>query len=333
MACPIRIAAGSGASPRAGGIVPLWAAAAAVLLLPRPAAATCGAEFCSINTDWDVQAPLTEAGTRVDLRFEYIDQDQPRSGRHEVGVGELPRHHDEERTVNRNYILAVDHKFNSNWGIGVTVPLVDRDHRHIHNHMGAQVPEAWDFTELGDIRVVGRYQVLGNNPENSYGALAGLKLPTGEFDLRNDEGAVAERSLQPGTGTTDAIVGAFYHDVAPWHDSTWFAQALYQQPLNERDDYKPGYQLHLDLGTAYQATDRLALLLQLNGSWKGRDSGDEAERGDSGSWKVAVSPGASYAVGERVSLYGFVQLPLYQYVNGVQLTADWALVLGVSARF
>ena len=33
------------------------------------------------------------------------------------------------------------------------------------------------------------------------------------------------------------------------------------------------------------------------------------------------------------SVYGFLQLPLYQYVNGVQLTADWSIVAGVSARF
>ena len=35
----------------------------------------------------------------------------------------------------------------------------------------------------------------------------------------------------------------------------------------------------------------------------------------------------------RLQAYGFVQLPLYQYVNGVQLTADWALAAGLSVRF
>jgi hypothetical protein len=33
------------------------------------------------------------------------------------------------------------------------------------------------------------------------------------------------------------------------------------------------------------------------------------------------------------AFYSFVQLPLYQYVNGVQLTADWAFVAGASVRF
>jgi hypothetical protein len=34
-----------------------------------------------------------------------------------------------------------------------------------------------------------------------------------------------------------------------------------------------------------------------------------------------------------VQLYAFAQLPLYQYVNGVQLTANRAFVAGISTRF
>ena len=45
-----------------------------------------------------------------------------------------------------------------------------------------------------------------------FGLSFGLKLPTGEFDVRNAMGALAERSLQPGTGTTDLLLGAFYSD-------------------------------------------------------------------------------------------------------------------------
>lgn len=46
-----------------------------------------------------------------------------------------------------------------------------------------------------------------------------------------------------------------------------------------------------------------------------------------------LSPGASYVLTEKLQVYGFPQLPLYQYVNGVQLTADWAVVAGLSTRF
>lgn len=51
-----------------------------LLLLPMAAAASCGSAFCSINTDWDSQAPWQDAATRLDLRMEYIHQDQLRAG-------------------------------------------------------------------------------------------------------------------------------------------------------------------------------------------------------------------------------------------------------------
>jgi hypothetical protein len=47
---------------------------------------------------------------------------------------------------------------------------------------------------------------------------------------------------------------------------------------------------------------------------------------------VFLSPDASYALTTYVQLYGFVQLPLYQYVNGTQLTADWSAVAGIGVR-
>ena len=87
------------------------------------------------------------------------------------------------------------------------------------------------------------------------------------------------------------------------------------------------------MGYRYSATDRLTLMLQLNALYKDRDKGDEAEPDDSGGKFVFVSPGLSYVVVKNVQLYGFVQLPVYQYVNGVQLTADWAAVAGISTRF
>ena len=48
---------------------------------------------------------------------------------------------------------------------------------------------------------------------------------------------------------------------------------------------------------------------------------------------VFVSPGLSWNFSRDAQLYGFVQLPIYQAVNGVQLTARWSALAGVSLRF
>src|SRR5690349_16132531 len=62
------------------------------MLLPGYAQAGCGSTFCALNTQWETQGAWNEPGTRLDLRLEYIDQDQPRHGSDKVSLGEIPGH-------------------------------------------------------------------------------------------------------------------------------------------------------------------------------------------------------------------------------------------------
>src|SRR5438045_2605341 len=107
------------------------------------AAASCGSAFCMVNTNWNAQGAWIEPGARLDLRYEYIDQDQPRAGRRAVGVGEIPQHHDEIRTINRNWLGTFDYTFNDKWGVSATLPFGGRDHSHIHHHGGQDLMETW----------------------------------------------------------------------------------------------------------------------------------------------------------------------------------------------
>jgi hypothetical protein len=305
-------------------------------VIPSLAVASCGSAFCTVNSNWTSESAMIEPGATLGLRYEYINQNQPRSGNDNVAVGQIPHHHDEVSTVNRNLLATYSYTFNSQWGISVTAPIVDRDHLHIHNHQGEQIPERWDFRELGDVRVVGRYQLpyVGDPLKPSTtGVTFGLKLPTGRTNIANEDGDVAERSLQPGTGTTDAIIGAYYHQKLPELNSAWFAQTQYQHALNSHDAFKPGDQFGIDVGYRHGLTDKLGALVQVNFLVKRRDSGAQAEPEDSGGRFLSVSPGLSYAVSDKVQIYGFFQKPVYQHVNGVQLTANKAFVVGVSGRF
>ena len=298
--------------------------------------ASCGAAFCSVNTDWTSEATGLAEGSVFDLRYEHIRQDQPRAGSRRVAVGQLRRHHDEMSTLNRNLVGTFTHTFANGFGLSVSAPYVDREHLHIHNHRGALIPERWDFREFGDVRITGRYQrALGGSDAapRVAGVTFGVKLPTGKTDVANAGGDGAERTLQPGTGTTDLILGAVFHQQLPASGASWFAQAQWQQPLNSHDGYRPGAQLTADLGYAHPLADKLDGIVQLNVIAKRRDRGAEAEPADTGSRSVFLSPGLSLRLTDALRVYGFVQQPLYQYVNGVQLTARRAFVLGASTRF
>lgn len=314
----------------------LSAAAGLLVALASPAQASCGSAFCSINTDWGAGTTGLSEGSTLDLRYENIRQDQPRAGSRKIAVGAIPHHHDEVSTLNRNLVATYSHTWASGWGISATLPFVDRDHLHLHNHRGAQIPEQWNFREVGDVRVTGRYQRYLEGSDAAprmAGMFLGLKLPTGRTSISNAAGDVAERSLQPGTGTTDLIAGAIYHQQLAASGAAWFAQAQLQAPLNSHDNFRPGAQLALDVGYAHPFTERLSGVVQLNALAKRRDSGSEAEPADSGGRSLFLSPGLSYKLGEMFRIYGYYQHPLHQHVNGVQLTAARAVVLGVSTRF
>ena len=313
------------------------AAAIALASLPHGASASCGAAFCLVNTDWSAQGSWVEPGVRFDLRFETVDLDQPRSGADRVSVGQIPRHHDEVETKNRNWVANIDWSPAAAWGLNLSIPYVDRDHVHIHNHHGARVLETWNFRELGDVRVQARHELFGSRetPEHqsSVGVMLGVKLPTGKHDVANADGDLAERTLQPGTGTTDVLLGAYWHGMAPMNDVSWFTRVQGVIPASTRDGFKPGRQVSADAGARYAIGRDVGLMLQLNYGDKGRDHGPEAEPEDSGQRQLFVSPGISWNLGRSAQLYAFAQFPIYQRVNGVQLTADWSALAGVSWRF
>lgn len=300
-------------------------------------AASCGSAFCSVNTSWTTESALIGTGSVLDLRIEYIDQDQLRSGSSSVTEDEAgERHHQELETINRNYLLTFSHSFGSPWGVWILAPLVDREHSHLHHHHGEELPEAWSFTDFGDASLIGRYRLPVHGTAErqvTAGINFGLQLPTGRTDVVNREGVQAERSLQPGTGTTGAVIGAYLQHRLPAHGSIWFAQVNYRHALESDQGYRPGSRLGLDVGYSHNFGDRLGAVIQLNLVMRGRDEGPAAEPEDSGGEDLSLSPGLNYTLGRVWQAYGYLQLPLYQHVNGVQLTADWAVVTGMSRRF
>ncbi len=301
-------------------------------LLPTLGHASCGASFCASDSQWD--GPAFGAGTRMDLRLEYINQNQPMHAREKLSVGDVRQHHDEARTINRNLLLSADHGLGNDWRLAWHLPVISRSHDHLHNHHGAAIPQAWEIEAVGDARILLQRR-LGSQSDATPGIAWGLKLPTGSFNERNGEGLLAERSLQPGTGTTDLVLGYFYHSrtLTGTRPLSWFAQAYYQAPLSARADYAPGFRLSVDTGVAMPIAQHWEGVVQLNALARGRDQGDEAEPLNTGGSFLWVSPGIGWKLNRQSQLYGFVQLPLYQRVNGVQLTAPWAATLGYRHQF
>lgn len=321
----------------------VFAAGALLLLLslhPEAALASCGSSSCPI----DLHAlQFGDGKFSLDLSFHYIDQDQPRIGGRRAHIGEITSDHDEIRTINRLTAVQLSYSLNERFQIAVTLPYVSRSHEHFDNE-NARI-ERWNFADVGDAAVQGRVRLLASE-HSSLWLTGGVKLPTGTRRETGSSGEDAEVTIAPGTGSTDALFGVTYQsgvlrDTALQGELGHTTLVPYFIALNARingqgtHDYRRGHELQLNAGTEYPLTSALHLLGQINSRMLGKDEvGQTNENRDlTGGRYVYLSPGLRVLLPGKTSAYAFVQLPVYQHVNGLQLTSKTNYVAGIRKSF
>lgn len=311
------------------------------------ACASCG---CTLSSDWENLGFSSSSGVKLDVRYDYLNQNQLRSGASTISSNAASQRanngapQEVEKFTRNNYLtIGVDYSINQNWGVNVQLPYIDRNHSTLGTASDGTTPgpDGGQYksstSNIGDIKVIGRYQ--GFTPEHNFGLLFGLKLPTGSHaetgastDPNNPSAAAIDRGLQPGTGTIDALFGAYYLNAFN-KDWDYFTQAVVQTALNTRDEYKPGNSLNLNLGLRYTGFEDITPQLQMNARFVANDTGANADTFSTGGTLVYLSPGATVRVNKELKLYSFVQIPIYQDVNGVQLAPRWTASLGLNYAF
>jgi len=298
------------------------------------AALGCSVCGCSLSSDWAAQGYTTTPGLDASVRFEYFAQSDLRSGTNGVNRTAYAFPNDQEiqqRTLNRNTWLDLNYVVDSSWAISALVPWHDRFHTTVV--AGDTDISTSRASGVGDVRLLARWQDV--KPSGSFGLQFGLKLPTGRFDQNFSAGPQAggplDRGLQLGTGTTDVIAGVSWF-ARPATELGTFAQATLQQPLTARADFLPSTSLTLSGGVRWLNTSRFTPQLQLNLKTEGREHGAEADTPNSGGTLAYLSPGVTAEISTTSNAFVFVQLPVYQRVNGLQLEPKWLLSVGLRWR-
>ena len=323
----------------------------ALAVAASPAArASCGSASCPIDSN-ALNLP-DPGGWSVDLSFQYIDQDQPRIGTDSAEVGEIPSEHDEVRTLNRATALALHRAFGPGLLLGVVVPYQNRFHQHIaheeepaekHGGEDGEV-EQWDLDGIGDVLLDGQWRAWSAG-RTSLWLTGAVKLPTGKDDATNGE-EIAEVPIQTGSGSTDVVVGGIVRGsvvrktaqegpMGGFAAVPWFVSTTFRRNGSGRDDYRIGSEWQLNGGGAYPLGSRADLMLQLN--WRYRQKDDVGTSGEdpelTGGKYLFLSPGVRFVVHWPWALYAYVQQPLYQDVNGLQLTARRNWLFGAQGRW
>ncbi len=342
------------------------AAAAAATPLAAWACATCG---CSLSSD--IQAGYstgysTGSGWQVSLLDSYIDQSQLRTGSHAVSPAQVAAINDaggsqevERQTVNNYVTLGVGYSPNMNWNFNLQLPYIDRYHTTYGNATTDQLAPSdvskASLDDIGDAKLIASYQ--GLLPTHNLGVQLGVKLPTGNYGGQNTAtgatvgrhpvffstgpngalGQALDTALQPGTGSTDIIVGAYYAQAVSQDFDAFvngqFEVAVQEQLTGLNQNFRPGNLGNLSTGMRYMHSATWTPQVQVDISHKSPDQGALADDFDTAGTVVYLTPGVTVAVTPAARIYGFVQVPVASWLEGYQMFPRWTGNLGISYAF
>jgi hypothetical protein len=330
----------------------------ALALLPLAAmndALACAACGCTLSKDWGTQGVSMTPGFTAGLSYDYINQNQQRYGSGTASASQINSvwgsgNEVEDYTVTRTTTASLNYSSDT-WGVDTLLPFVQRTHGTFgafdattNNVPSPALSTAYASSSdngIGDIRVIGRY--TGFSADKTTGIIAGIKLPTGSTNATFNDGVTPlDRSLQIGTGSTDLILGGFITGAIAEYG--WFAQGTAQHVVATKSiagaDYHPGDAYSLNTGIRYAKFGaKFTPMLQLNYIHRQADSGAGAtydvnnNNPLTGGTLVYLAPGALVRVGGGTSVYGFIQLPVYQNVTSLQLSPRYTLSVGIQQSF
>lgn len=315
------------------------------------ALASCGSASCFLITG--TEAGVQPKGKLVvDLRYAYAPSNAPDgglSGRVAAVDQERRRvildEHQEHRTIAETTILDINYGLTDRVTLEVTVPYRKIKHSHVievgETNGGAGDFESFQDAGLGDIRVTGKYNFLPTL-RNLIVLGLGVDLPTGDSHANNSLSRLQEPTLQLGRRTW-GIVASIYqsYEVIP-HRLSQFASASYRHGFTGANSYRFGDEYILTGGMNLKTLNIVTLTGQFNWRYIVHDEftgdlrralflGDAGFPGDpevidpvvkrrpvpnTGSTFLAFSPGISFALSDRASLYFHVQVPIARDFNG-----------------
>ncbi len=296
-------------------------------------ACACGCGVFDVGTS----SMLPEGpGGMAFFDFDYQDQNHNWSG-----SSRAPSANNDDKEIITSFATAgVQYMFDRSWGIEGEVPYVNRTFKTTDHSTAADGSDiansvALSWGDIGDIRVKGIY--TGFSPDLSTGVTFGFKLPTGSYTHHDALGNI-DRDSEIGTGSTDALLGAFHRQhLMSGSPFSWVVQTQLDLPLLTRDQYKPGLEVDASAGIYYSGWSlggvKITPIAQVIGSERTSDGGpNSASPVASGYQRILLSPGIEVKM-HPVSVYADVELPVYQYYTGNQLVSSALFKLSVGYHF
>lgn len=189
---------------------------------------------------------------------------------------------------------------------------------------------------FGDLTLQGRYLLYQSIfPEKRWTIGIGARIPVGAFHESID-GVQIPISLQPSGGALKFQASTYYFYKPLRKSLSWFAFALYEHSNTIREGYLVhhyGDYVQISGGCNKHFKERWDVSSRLKTEWRGKDIRDEnVVVESSGSVLLMLAPAVSYQIPGDWFLIVSMDIPLYKYVQGMQLTKFGSFQVGISKR-
>ncbi len=254
-----------------------------------------------------------------------------------VDDNEVLRNDPRSRT-GQNLMLKIDYALNKKIAFSAILPYV--------NQARESFSQAEVSNGLGDLTLLAQYNFQTkpktsisflNKPMNNFGLALGIKVPTGKIFHDDDRGVVLSPDMQSGSGSYDFLIRTFHQknhfvlkNLSLMNSASYKINTTNQhfgdpQKLAGRQ-FKFGNELILQTQLFYN------LLLQTNFilpdvGLQLRISEANVEQGvlssNSGGQWLSIPFGLAYFFKQKSTLRVFGELPIWQNLDGLQITSDY----------
>lgn len=197
---------------------------------------------------------------------------------------------------------------------------------------------------LGDVTVMGLYRIYADReaqPHKTLSAGLGIKTATGSATETTASGKYVHAHMQPGTGSWDPLVSLHYTQMV--NPVLIQADVIQQFASRNQQGYEFGNATAINLGATYGVVPACNLTAGITFLHVGKASDhdgnytnlsslmdDPANTGGDSLW---LAPGIQMLPVRNAVVDMKVQLPLWEYVHGIQLVSSFRLVIDMAYRF
>ncbi len=312
----------------------------AALIAGLPYSVVSACEFCLVSQGISPLQTLNGVGLRVNQRYTLLDEVY-QGDREITNPGVSERFWTTELSgfygVNDRLLLIATLPVRKTEGVGDVSTGADGE-------IEVDTARGGDGG-VGDMALMGRYTIFSLHTLTSttlLAASAGVKLPTGSTDGRNDAGDFLDAHIQLGTGSTDVLLGmSASHAIKRWNLSANVLAAVATEGEFGQARHQFGDSINYDVTAKFRlwpmavgaAPVQWFVSLGVNGEWRGHEHEERLRVADSGGHVLYLTPGLQVVIGSKWVLEASFQQAVQHDLDGIQTGETYKISGGITYLF